>query len=255
MHAQWSSPAYGVVNGQPQVIFPGGDGWIYSFAPNGELLWKFDCNPKDTIFLIGRKNTRNQIVATPVIHNGRVHIGVGDDPEHEGGVGHLWCIDMSKRGDVSPEIVTDAGVYPPKTIPNSNSANVWHYGGAISNKQEIQKLKRSYYFSRTLSTCAIHDGLVYTADVDGFLYCLDAETGKVQWTHETECQIWSSPYWVDGKIYLANDNEVHVFQHGRQKKLLSRFEIQSPVRGQLAANNGVLYLRGDQELFAIATDK
>src|SRR5439155_27219494 len=46
-HGQWSNPAYAVVQGQPQVIFPGGDGWIYSFSPEGKLIWKFDCNPKD----------------------------------------------------------------------------------------------------------------------------------------------------------------------------------------------------------------
>ncbi len=51
MHGQWSNPTYAEVNGKSMVIFPGGDGWIYAFNPNskgeGELLWKFDCNPKD----------------------------------------------------------------------------------------------------------------------------------------------------------------------------------------------------------------
>ena len=47
LHGQWSNPAYGVISGKPQVIFPGGDGWIYSLEPEtGELIWKFDCNPK-----------------------------------------------------------------------------------------------------------------------------------------------------------------------------------------------------------------
>src|SRR5262249_38421458 len=45
-HGQWSNPAYAVVDGQPQVIFPGGEGWLYSFDLDGKLLWKFDCNPK-----------------------------------------------------------------------------------------------------------------------------------------------------------------------------------------------------------------
>ena len=41
-----------MLGGVPQVIFGGGDGWLYSFAPEGDgkgnakLLWKFDCNPK-----------------------------------------------------------------------------------------------------------------------------------------------------------------------------------------------------------------
>ena len=47
MHGQWSNPAYAVVNGKPQVIFPGGDGWLRGFDPDtGKLIWKFDCNPK-----------------------------------------------------------------------------------------------------------------------------------------------------------------------------------------------------------------
>ena len=55
LHGQWSSPAYGVLGGVPQVLFAGGDGWLYSFAPEGDgkgnakLLWKFDCNPKDVV--------------------------------------------------------------------------------------------------------------------------------------------------------------------------------------------------------------
>src|SRR5215213_588686 len=43
MHSQWSSPSYGVIGGRPQVIFAGGDGWLYAFEPDtGRLIWKFD---------------------------------------------------------------------------------------------------------------------------------------------------------------------------------------------------------------------
>ena len=34
----------------------------------------------------------------------KLYIGIGQDPEHVDGVGHLWCIDMTKTGDVSPEL-------------------------------------------------------------------------------------------------------------------------------------------------------
>ena len=50
MHGQWSNPAYADAKVEPQVIFPGGDGWLYAFAPEtGEVIWKFDCNPKNVI--------------------------------------------------------------------------------------------------------------------------------------------------------------------------------------------------------------
>src|SRR5262249_9175073 len=159
---QWSNPAYGVVNGKPQVVFPGGDGWIYSFDPeSGKLIWKFDCNPKDAKYELGGKGTRSDFIATPVIYKNQVYIGTGQDPEHEDGVGHLWCIDMTKEGDVSPTLVTDAKVWPPKTKPNPNSAMVWHYGGPADPK----KTGRNYYFGRTMSTCAIHDDLVYAGEL------------------------------------------------------------------------------------------
>ena len=71
LHGQWSSPAYAVLGGVPQVIFGGGDGWIYSFDPAGDgkgkakLLWKFDCNPKTSHYALN-KATRNHIIGTPV---------------------------------------------------------------------------------------------------------------------------------------------------------------------------------------------
>ena len=34
---------------------------------------------------------------------------------------------------------------------------------------------REYVFGRTVSTVAVHDGLVYAAELDGFLHCLDAQ--------------------------------------------------------------------------------
>jgi outer membrane protein assembly factor BamB len=98
LHGQWSSPACGVLGGVAQAIYGGGDGWLYSFALEGEngkskLLWKFDCNPKDSIYMLN-KATRNHLIATPVIYDGMVYVAVGEDPEHGEGQGHLWCIDQ-----------------------------------------------------------------------------------------------------------------------------------------------------------------
>src|SRR5204863_7403416 len=169
-------------------------------------------------------------IATPVIYDNKVYIGVGEDPEHLVAVGHLWCIDMTKRGDVSPDLVTDGSVFPPKTKPNPNSAKVWHYGG-FTTPEDRKKLKRNYYFGRTMSTCAVHDGLVYAADLNGYLNCLDAATGKVQWSHFTGAETWCSPCWADGKIYIGNDNgNVIVFAHGKEKKILAENSMRDPVR-------------------------
>src|SRR5262249_25800319 len=110
LHSQWSSPTCAVLGGQPQVLFAGGDAWLYSFDPMGDgkggsrLLWKFDCNPKESKYVLGGRGTRNEIIGFPMIYDDRVYIAVGQDPEHGEGIGHLWCIDPTKRGDVSPEL-------------------------------------------------------------------------------------------------------------------------------------------------------
>jgi outer membrane protein assembly factor BamB len=256
-HGQWSNPAYAVVGGQPQVVFPGGDGWIYSFNPaDGKLIWKFDCNPKDSKYELAGRGTRSDFIATPVVYKNRVYIGVGQDPEHETGVGHLWCIDMTKKGDVSPELVTNNAVWPPETKKNPNSAMVWHYGGPIADPAQRAKLGRNNVFGRTMSTCAIHDGLCYASELLGILHCLDAETGKAYWTHDTGAPIWSSPYWADGKVYMGTDDgSVFVFAHGKQKNMLAQNTMESGVRATPVAANGTLFVMTENKLYAIAEKK
>jgi outer membrane protein assembly factor BamB len=251
-HGQWSNVSHAVVNGQPQFVFPGGDGWIRAFDPKGNLIWKFDCNPKDAKYELQGKGNRSDFIGTPVIYKNRVYIGVGQDPEHRTGVGHFWCIDMTKKGDVSPELVTDASVFPPKTKKNPQSAEVWHYGGVINNPALVKKLGRNYYFGRTMSTAAIHEDIVYITDLGGILHCLDANTGKVHWEFDAGDDIWSSPYYADGKVYLGTDGKtVFVFEHGPKLKKLAENDMDAKVRATPVAANGVLYVMTENKLYAI----
>lgn len=251
MHGQWSNPVYAEPNGKPMIIFPGGDGWIYAFKPdNGELIWKFDCNPKKSVYLLGGRGTRNDFVSTPVIWENKLYIGVGQDPEHDKGVGHFWCIDITKEPtnpdkDLSP--VNDN--FDPKAPENRHSGLVWHYGGPAPEGSE-----RNYVFGRTLSTAAVHDGLIYLGELDGFVHCLDARTGQHYWDHDMGADTWSSPYWVDGKVYIGNDGgSLLVFAHGREKNLLQEIDVKGKVRATPVAVNGVLYVMTENpcKLYAI----
>lgn len=253
MHGQWSNPVYYASKTRPQVIFPGGDGWLYSFEPTkGELLWKFDCNPKDSKYDLGGKGTRSDFIGTPVIYEDHLYIGVGQDPEHNEGVGHLWCVKLDGKNDVSPDKVTDAKVFPPKTTKNPKSAAVWTFGG-LAPKEEAEATGRDYRFGRTMSTCAIHDGLLYIADLGGMFYCLDAKAGKLLWSHDLEAQVWGSPYWVDGKVFIGNDNgDVYIFAHGNTKKLLPKVRLQGgAIRSNPTVVDGVLYIMASSRLYAI----
>jgi outer membrane protein assembly factor BamB len=247
LHGQWSSPAYAVIDGKPQVIFPGGDGWLYSFEPaTGKLIWKFDCNPKDSRYVLGGRGTRNEIIATPVIYDNKVYVGVGQDPEHGEGVGHLWCIDATKTGDVSPDIVTEETAEKRTTAPNKNSAAIWHLGGPA------QRPDRDFAFGRTMSSCSIKDDILYIADLGGFFYCLDAKTGKTYWEHDLKAAVWGSAYWVDDKVFIGTeDGQIFIFAHGKEKKLLANRDMHHGVKSTPVAVNGTLYVMTETTLYAI----
>jgi outer membrane protein assembly factor BamB len=248
IHGQWSNPVYAVINGKPQIMFPGGDGWMRSFEPQtGKLIWKFDCNPKSAVYKLRGKGTRNEIISTPVVHDNKVYIGVGQDPEHAYGVGHFWCIDATKTGDISP--VNDN--FDPKAEVNKNSGLVWHYGGA-SDPKTAEEIGRDYLFGRTISTAAIHDGLVYIAELEGYLHCFDAKTGQKYWDHNLKADIWGSPYWADGKVYIGTDDgEIYVFKHGKEKELMNTIDMKAKVRSTPVAVDGVLYVMTESHLYAI----
>jgi outer membrane protein assembly factor BamB len=255
MHGQWSSPAYAVANGRPQVIFPGGDGWLRGFDPKtGDLLWSFDGNPKKSFYALAAKGTRNDFISTPAVYDNKVYIGLGQDPEHEEGISHFWCIDITKKGDVSP--VNDN--FDPKAPENKNSALVWHYGEP--SKEPRIPGRKNYTFGRTISTAAVHDGLVYISEMAGYLHCLDAQTGKRYWYHYLGKSIWSSPFWVDGKVYMGTDGgKVFVFAHGKEKRILAENDMageeNTKVRATPVVADGVLYIQTENRLYAIKEGK
>ncbi len=103
----------------------------------------------------------------------------------------------------------------------------------------------------------MHDGLLYAVDAPGFLSCIDAATGKRLWFDDLKSNTWGSPLVVDGKVYVQTaEGTVAVFSAGREKKLLAKNEtLPDLAHGTPTAANGVLYLTGQKQLFAIAEEK
>jgi outer membrane protein assembly factor BamB len=276
LHGQWSSPTVGEVGGVPQVIFGAGDGWVYSFkADQGQdgkpqLLWKFDGNPKESVWILGGRGTRNNIIATPVIHNDRVYVAVGQDPEHGEGVGHLWCIDPTKQGDVSSELavsVDDRSTSIPHrrllavdpeqgevAIDNSNSAVIWHYSQFDQNADGEFDFEETMH--RSCGTVAIKNGLLFIADFSGLFHCLDAETGKVHWTYDLLSAAWGSPLIVENKVYIGDeDGELTVFElTAEPHEPVSEIDMRNSVYSTPIVAHNTLFISNKTHLFAIAAD-
>ena len=272
LHGQWSSPAFAILGGVPQVLFGAGDGWLYSFRGErtadgkAELLWKFDANPKEAKWALGTKATRNEIIGTPVVYDGLVYVAVGEDPEHGEGDGHLWCIDPTKRGDVSQTQIfslKDPNTpLPPRreqnldidngevARDNPNSAAVWHFAKYDSNGNG--KIEFEETMHRTIGTCAIKDGLLFLADFSGLFHCLDAKTGKPHWSHDMLAASWGSPLIVDGKVYTGDeDGDVTIVELSPELNVIAEINMGNSVYSTPIVANNILYIGNRTHLFAI----
>jgi outer membrane protein assembly factor BamB len=234
LHGAWSSQSAGTVRGRELVFFGGADGFCYAFAaepvkrPDGtavlEEVWRFDCNPPEHKAKDGQpikypsRGGASEIIATPVFHGGRVYVAVGQDPEHGMGVGSLSCIDAAAgTGDI-----TKTGL-------------VWRH-----------------QINRSLSTVAITGDLLFTADFSGYVYCLDAASGRLHWQHDTESNIWGSPLAADGKVYVGNEaGNLYAFEASRERKLVAETAMGAPIYSSPVAAGGALYVATQTHLFAV----
>jgi outer membrane protein assembly factor BamB len=108
-----------------------------------------------------------------------------------------------------------------------------------------------------MSTCCVHDGLVYAAEFDRLLHCFDAETGKEHWYYDLKADTWSSPYFVDGKVYLGDENgKITIFEHSKTLKVIDKMDMgrTAKVRATPVVVNGVMYVMSENpcKLWAIA---
>ncbi len=120
-HGQWSSPTVVSLNGRDIIIYGGGDGFCYAFEPVAESsagvatlkqIWKFDCNPPgyrerggkeiDYWALVrggpkdldsnGDLYSPSEIIGSPVVHENRIYVTIGQDPLHGHGRGAISCL-------------------------------------------------------------------------------------------------------------------------------------------------------------------
>ncbi len=258
-HGQWTSPSAGKVDGKWQVFFGGGDGVVYALNATPEKgngqpvtkvfpnqpdsvedtelnyikkVWWVDCVPPEYKVKDGKPikypaaEGPSEINSTPVYYDNKVYVAIGQDPEHGEGVGRLVCIDPAgKKGDI-----TKTGV-------------VWDYKG----------------IKRSISTVSIDPatGLLFIADFSGFVHCLDAKTGKLNWVYDMKAHMWGSTFVADGKVYVGDEDGDFVIlaaKGGDKPVVISETNVGAPIYGTPIVANGTMYVMGQTHLFAIGAN-
>ena len=236
-HATWSSPSLGKAGGRDAIFFCGGDGIVRAFEPLAKTppaggvaklkaIWHFDpdpSSPKDDPhrFLNNRQQGPSNIYGMPVVLGDRLFVGGGGDVFWGKNDAWLKCIKTAGEGDIT------------------SNATIWSY-----------PLDR-----HTMSTPAIADGLVFTADTSRHIHCIDAATGKPVWVQDTPGDFWSSPLIADGKVFIGSrKGDFWIMAAGREKKVLATIDFKKPISATATAANGVLYVATMSHLYAIATE-
>ena len=101
----------------------------------------------------------------------------------------------------------------------------------------------------------VADGLVYLLHKDGKLQCVDLETGADVYFKRTHTgQHRTSPLLVDGRlIFGSNDGWVTSVKAGHEFEMLDSVDLGEAVTASLVADDGVLYIRSYDALYAITS--
>ena len=138
-----------------------------------------------------------------------------------------------------------------------------------------------------MSTAAIVDDVLYIAELQGYVHCLDAKTGKKFWQYDLKGAVWGSTIVVDGKVYIATESgDLFCFKHSKTPKvideldhpdakdgkdfntklkakrkefeaeyLLGKCEFDAAIRSTPIVANGVMFVMTEKTLYALEAAK
>ncbi len=226
LHCSWSSPALAKKDGKEQIIFAAGDGLVYgydlTFKKDGEFdiineIWRVDANPKEyRVDDTGKKRAYNT---------------------YEG----------------PSEIIATPVIYKDRVyVPVGQDPEHGEGKGCMNCIDLAGKIVWTFKeINRSISTPAIVDDIVYVADYSGLIYALDASTGVLLSKYDTKGHIWGSTLYVDGKIYIGNEEgELHILKAAKQLEKVAVIDFPGSLFATPVYANGTLYIQTMSQLYA-----
>ena len=106
-----------------------------------------------------------------------------------------------------------------------------------------------------LSTPVFVDGLLYTVDSEGEIFCLEASSGDILWSEKLKGKYNSSPIYADGLLYISNTKgETLVYRAGPEPELLARNQLEGEIWATPAFTGGSILMRTSKFLYRIDGD-
>jgi outer membrane protein assembly factor BamB len=194
--------------------------------------------------------------ATQVVVNGWKHIGGYDAKTGK----ELWK--MKGGGDIpvpTPVIDNDLIV-----VTNAHGPGRPIYAIRTTATGDITGSKEHIAWTQErignyMQTPLLHNGIGYFCFDNGVLSAFQLATGERLYQERLgagKSGFSSSPVAAGDRMYITNEEgHTYVVQLGREFKLLGENDLGEAVMATPAISNGVLFIRGSRNLFAIAAKK
>ncbi len=226
-----------------------GESFIVALDPaTGETRWKTDRKGGRTVYstpCVYDKDGQAQLIFTSQAH------GVyGVQPE-SGKV--LWEMPglFDKRIVSSPIVAGELVVAACGAGEGGNYLVAVRPGSSDGNrKPEVAyKIDRSAPY---VPTSVFRDGLLFLWSDNGVVSCLRAETGKVVWQEKVGKNFFSSPVWVDRRLFcVSSPGDVMVVRAGEKFELLAMNTLGERVHSTPAVAGGRMYIHTVKHLVSV----
>jgi outer membrane protein assembly factor BamB len=169
------------------IVFGCDDGAIYAVDQGSGLLkWKFQ--------------TRESVVATPIVVGGRIVVGSLD--------GTVYCLD-ARKGTLCWRYQTHSRLYASASTNRSlvfvGSTDEFLYAIDLQNGSLVWKFKAHSVIN---SAPLVAKNRLYVCSLDKNLYALDLMTGKELWRIPADGRIRVSPVLWRGMLLLTSEDRV-----------------------------------------------
>jgi outer membrane protein assembly factor BamB len=215
-YGQWSTPAPAMVDGVQQILFPGGDGALYSFEPlTGKQLWKIDCRGP----IINKYFYPDEFIsAPPLVVGPTAYVSPAIDCEGAAVGRRILAIDLhthTLRWAASPE-----------------------------------------GFSGTIGPMAFHNDTVYAAGILGTVVAIDARTGKTRWTRafgdkDPTITITGGITVHDDRLYFTTQEGNLNILSAANGEILSRIDLNGTGIGTPVVDRDRLFVIAQEHVLAV----
>ncbi|MGH9626763.1 MAG: PQQ-binding-like beta-propeller repeat protein, partial [Bryobacteraceae bacterium] len=163
----------------------------------------------------------------------------------------LWHAGSERQTPIPSAVFHDGTIYLSRGYRNSDILALRPGGRGDVSESHLQWRMPSG--GSYVPSIVQYQGLLYMTNEVGVVTCAAAETGTPLWKERLGGIFFASPVAADGKIYMLSETgEMYVLRAGRKAEVLAKNDLGERFLASPAISAGMIFLRGDGTLFAIA---